>query len=581
MKAARPIEQLSWHFDAEPLAAEVAQLSESDWIPYANSGMGNFAVPLIAVAGTPNHEYALSGPMQPTAILERLPGLKKRLAALGVPLSASRLVRLEARNERPMTADWSYHSFRRTSICIPIVTAPGVVFECGASSVGMGAGDAWLFDVSQRHRLRNSSAWPCVHLIVEIREPPMRLTDSAESIKIDPHHFEVLTYEEVVVLTDGIIEEVEGRSFSSAEKIALREVIERIRGRWKAAFERFGHNNTGELAYDDILLDLRERVLPHLSPMGAAKRAATVMDTMLRMAPPEPRKLYRPATNNMTKVTSLPRPKFDRPLIIVAAPRSGSTLLFDLLAQFPQVWTIGGESHACIRSIPELHPASKGYESDRLTADDATPAVVDSLLRNFTERLVNRETLQFVQVSRDEVPHQVRFVEKTPSNALRIPFLRAVFPDALFVYLERDPRENISSLVEGWRSRRFLAYRGMPDWPYRDWSFLLPPGWRSLADRSLVEIAAHQWHAATEAITKDLEALPASSWCHVNYANLVRQPREVLAMIAQLAGFDWDAQVERVVSAGLPLSRVTVSAPSSAKWRRNEKEITTILARFR
>lgn len=581
MKLPRPFEQLSRRFDPTLSAAELDVLDDRDWKSHPNCGMGNSAVPLITVAGTANHEFALSGPVRQTSVLERLPRVKQMIAALGFPVSRSRLVRLEAGTEAPWTVDWNYHWFRRALVCIPIVTSPGVVFECGESAQEMPAGGVWLFDNSTRHRLRNSSNVPCVFLIVETRDPWAQPADGANSITLEPYRFEVLTYDEVVALTDDVLAESETRPLPAAEKIAFGEVIQRIRLRWKVAFDRFGHQSAGELAYEDILLDFREQVLPKLAPVGAAKRSAIVMDTMLRMAPPEPRKLHRPVANNATNVASLPAPTFHRPVIVVAAPRSGSTLLFDLLAQFQNVWTIGGESHACIRGIPELHPAHKGYESDRLTPEDATPANVDSLVRNFAERLVNREGRRLIDIPLEDRPNHVRFVEKTPSNALRIPFLHAAFPDALFVYLGRDPKENISSLVEGWRSRRFLAYRGMPDWPYRDWSFLLPPGWRSLAGRSLVEIAAHQWHAATKAIEKDLETLPASSWCNVNYSDLVRTPRDVLGTIAEFAGFEWDAHVERAVAGALPLSRVTISAPSSAKWLRHEEEITTALSRFR
>src|SRR5262249_6051022 len=45
-------------------------------------------------------------------------------------------------------------------------------------------------------------------------------------------------------------------------------------------------------------------------------------------------------------------------------------------------------------------------------------------------------------------------------NCLRIPFLRALFPDARFVFLRRDGRATISSLIEGWRAgSRYETYR--------------------------------------------------------------------------------------------------------------------------
>jgi hypothetical protein len=190
---------------------------------------------------------------------------------------------------------------------------------------------------------------------------------------------------------------------------------------------------------------------------------------------------------------------------------------------------------------------------------------------------VDRSGRRYIDLPAEERPTSLRLIEKTPANALRIPFLRAVFPDALFVYLYRDPRENISSLVEGWRSRRFLSYRGMPGWPYRDWSFLLPPGWSAMEGRSLVEIAAYQWKTANTVIEEDLRALPEGSWRKIRYEDLVQSPREVLLSIAEHAGLGWDDEAERAVSGALPLSRVTLSAPSPDKWRRHEEEIMAVL----
>ena len=49
---------------------------------------------------------------------------------------------------------------------------------------------------------------------------------------------------------------------------------------------------------------------------------------------------------------------FDRPVIILAAPRSGSTLLFETLAAAKDAWTIGGESHHVIEGLQSLNPNS-------------------------------------------------------------------------------------------------------------------------------------------------------------------------------------------------------------------------------
>ena len=88
-----------------------------------------------------------------------------------------------------------------------------------------------------------------------------------------------------------------------------------------------------------------------------------------------------------------------------------------------------------------------------------------------------------------------RFLEKTPKNSLRIPFLNQVFPDARYIYLFRYPKENLSSIIEGWRSSNFLTCRQLPGWPER-WSFLLPNDYQQLRGKPLEEIVALQWQAA-------------------------------------------------------------------------------------
>jgi hypothetical protein len=269
--------------------------------------------------------------------------------------------------------------------------------------------------------------------------------------------------------------------------------------------------------------------------------------------------------------------KFDSPLFIVSAPRAGSTLLFNTLSHFSDLWTIGEESHELIEGIEALHPSSHNFSSNRLTEVDAPPHISAALQKRFAQELQDRDGRAYLELPLKQRPNNIRFMEKTPKNALRIPFLKSVFPDALFIYLYREPRENISSMMEGWRSRRFIAYRNLPGWPFKEWSFLLPPGWSSLQNCSLVEIAAYQWKAANTYILDDLQALPKSCWCLTRYSDLIQKPKETISQVSQFAGLHWEQRVEQVVSKSLPISQMTLSTPSPDKWRKNERDINTVL----
>ena len=199
-------------------------------------------------------------------------------------------------------------------------------------------------------------------------------------------------------------------------------------------------------------------------------------------------------------------PRIVDPVFIVCPPRSGSSLLFETLQRSPSLATIGGESHEVIEGIAALAPANHDWSSNRLDADDATDGVVAHLKERFAIRLRDRDG--------HEVHGPWRLLEKTPKNALRIPFLAAAFPDVKFVYLYRDPRETVSSMLDVWRSERFITYPNLPGWSGPPWSLLLTPGWGELRDRPLAEIVSRQWAASVERLLDDLEALApiAGAW---------------------------------------------------------------------
>ena len=165
-------------------------------------------------------------------------------------------------------------------------------------------------------------------------------------------------------------------------------------------------------------------------------------------------------------------------------------------------------------------------------------------------------------------------LEKTPKNSLRIPFLSSVFPEGIFIYLYRDPRETLASMIEAWSSGRFRTYPQLPGWTGPQWSLLLVPGWRELIGRPLADVVAAQWETATRLMLDDLEALPAQRRLAVRYDALVADPQGELARLAGAVGLGWD----RAVDGGLPLSRYTLTEPKPDKWRKHEAEILPRLA---
>lgn len=630
MKLKTEFFRLPLYFDADRLKGDLAKFSEDDWKSHSTEIPGIASIPLVSVGGTFNNDFAIAGVMAATPFLDRCTYLHQVLRALGLPLSRCRLSRLASGVETSAQVNQSYHWFRRIPLYIPVLTESSVKLVCNGKEVHMQAGEVWAFQHVHRHFMANCSPEACIHLVVEVRScarleqllqhsyEPMGLIAGEDSgplnsdpvisglmshladdqdqlsLPLEPYCFEVLTADEVEGLVATIAQDLHTNELPEDICAQLVQDLEQFQVQWRQAFVRFGHGYAGELTYWELILRFKEQVvaranrwLPH---SGQGRQAIGVITSMLtRSARPilkktKPRFLARKTSSNPAESHfsldlpgSIQIPRFDRPIFIVSAPRAGSTLLFETLAQFSDVWTIGEESHDVIEGMPELHPSAHNFSSNRLSKSDAAPPVIATLKARFTQQLQDNEGHGYLDLPPDQRPASLRFLEKTPRNALRIPFLRAAFPDALFVYLYRDPKDNISSMIEGWRSRRFVSYRQLQGWHFREWSFLLPPQWHSLQDCSIAEIAAYQWKSANAYILDDLCSGPEQSWCLVHFCDLIQQPRQTIEKISDFAGLQWNQHIEQRVSQSLPISKMAVSAPSPDKWRKHEQELASVL----
>lgn len=261
------------------------------------------------------------------------------------------------------------------------------------------------------------------------------------------------------------------------------------------------------------------------------------------------------------------------PIFLLSAPRAGSNMLFETFAAREGLWTVGGESHGVYRAFPHLEAENEHLDSGTLYARHADPVTAELLPACFLALLRDNRRRPFMALPAASRPSTVTLLEKTPRNALNIEFLLAVFPDARFIYLYRNPWENIASLIEAWttglRTGRFVTFRGLPGWDREAWCFLLPPGWRELVGKSLADIASFQWTMSNRAIIDGLRLLPRAR-CHaLSYRQLVENPIAALQALDRFAGLP----LQMVAAEPLPLSRTSLTPPHPDKWRAHEQAI--------
>lgn len=593
MRLPRPFYRLPLRFDVERLRAEAAGLPADAWARHPNDIKGNSAARLISVDGGENDD--VNGRMQATPHLQQSPYIRQILASFGVVWSRSRLLRLAPGATVPEHADINYHWFTRVRLHIPIVTRPEVRFYCADQAVHMAAGEAWVFDNWRSHRVENFTSDERIHLVADtsgsahfwqlvsqsdnpaaqVRQIPYIADRQAAPLMERAKLPAVMVPGELDFLILDLRSELVARENipdGGARLARYHAMLEALCKDWRQLYALYGDDPQGWPEFTNLRDGIRnasrqlsEGLVMRTNAVGAHQvLEGRVLRAMLSL-PQQPVVSPPPVQPSRARTT-----RIEAPIFIVSAPRSGSTLLYETLAASSQLCTVGGEAHWLVEGIEGLRPGAPGIDSNRLTAEHASDAIAEDIREEILSRLLDHTGQALAE------PGPRHFLEKTPKNSLRIPFFEHIFPDARFVFLWRDPRENISSIIEAWRSGQWRTYPKLSgfDGP---WSMLLPPGWRAMNGRPVAEIAAWQWRHTNERILDDLQSLGRDRWTVVQYDELLRDPAGTIGKLCEFLRMPVDAALTQRLSAPLPQSRYTLTAPAADKWRANEAEIAPVL----
>lgn len=257
--------------------------------------------------------------------------------------------------------------------------------------------------------------------------------------------------------------------------------------------------------------------------------------------------------------------KLDRPVFVIGAPRSGTSMLYAILRTSSHLQHWPGEAHEVWEA--DHHPALRGWDSNALTAADADERTAERIRRSFFLVTGARR----------------RLIDKTPRNALRIPFIEKVFPDARYVFLIRDGRDNVNSLINAWRTPRYRTYElpephAIPGVDPKWWKFTLYPGWREDRRGPLEVVCAKQWKLSYDFALDALAAVPEARWTAVRYEELVNEPESEVERLTVFLELPYEAEVRAKASAARTKPVNVVTPPERGKWRReNPEEIEGIL----
>jgi hypothetical protein len=174
-----------------------------------------------------------------------------------------------------------------------------------------------------------------------------------------------------------------------------------------------------------------------------------------------------------------------------------------------------------------------------------------------------------------------RFLDKTPKNVLKIPYLIRLFPDAFFVFLKRNGRDTVSSLIEGWLARRGVSYRlpvslSLDAYRGRFWSYVLPPGWRDKANTTIAEVTALQYVACNETALADRGLVPADSFIEVGFEDLLARPAVVTNYLLERLELGRSEAISSMAKDLASHQVGTISPPRPGKWRDRAADIERV-----
>jgi Sulfotransferase family len=255
----------------------------------------------------------------------------------------------------------------------------------------------------------------------------------------------------------------------------------------------------------------------------------------------------------------------DRPVFIVGAPRSGTSILYSILRVSSALAHWPGEAHEVWEA--DYHPALREWSSNALDASDFDEPAADRIRRSFLLVTGGRR----------------RLIDKTPRNALRIDFVDKIFPDARYVFLQRDGRDNVNSLINAWRTPRYRTYElpqphSIPGVDPKWWKFVLYPGWRADTAGPLEVVCARQWHLSNDLALASARRIDPERWIPIRYEELVERPVEEIGRVADALQLVYEGPM-RTKAAALSSTPVNVvTPPERGKWRKeNPAEISSIL----
>lgn len=202
-------------------------------------------------------------------------------------------------------------------------------------------------------------------------------------------------------------------------------------------------------------------------------------------------------------LSELPQSKYSSitPIFIVGMPRTGSTLLEQMLAQHSQVDTVGEQTYFSDVCVPILENASKSRFPNCLRG--CQQEIKDKVATHYLSFLSKHTSAQYV-------------INKLPANVQNIGLIFSLFANAKIIIMGRDPRDVALSVFKNYFAQNEPYFCDLDQFTqFSHYTEKLVDHWSSVYGERLLTVAYEDLVKIPEQI------LPQA----LNYLNLAMEKR--------------------------------------------------------
>lgn len=276
------------------------------------------------------------------------------------------------------------------------------------------------------------------------------------------------------------------------------------------------------------------------SAFGFYQEGNTIRERQLRYSIEQTRAEFQQAISVFSKEFFAEREDFgvsdDRPIFVLGMPRSGTSLVEQILASHSRVTGTGELAYFPVSVFDTMKKADpRGY-----------PGAASALEKDDVERIA----ANYLENARSGIDPGYLHTDKLPGNFLFIGMIRLAFPNARIIHCTRDPRDTCISLFKTF----------------------FPSGGHHFSYNIDV---LREYHCLYEKLMDHWNSLFGEDIIEVNYETLVRNPESGIRTLLDQVGLEFEPEclefhktrrVVRTASAGQV--RKPIFTSSIGSWER-------------